>query len=182
MIQALHTIREGGVILYPTDTIWGLGCDASNADAIAKIQRIKQRDPHKNMLVLALPEFTTILNPTALNLLQNSIRPTTVIVPIHQIQFHNSTLGNYHESTLGIRFPKHPFCQSLLHSLGCPIISTSANLSGEPSPAHFEEISDKIKLSVDYCVPNLPEYQSNVTQASRILKIEPSGEINVIRD
>ena len=179
----LNTLHQGGTILYPTDTIWGIGCDASNADAIEKIYQIKQRDHSKSMLILCagkaqamLQEWESLLQPYF------SGRPTTFIIPAEKLPFRLAENLLAADGTIGIRFPQHDFCQKLLNAFGKPIVSTSANFSGEPSPQHYEDISDKLKSKIDYCVPPLPEFESGEINGSRILKILPEGGVQVIRE
>lgn len=180
--KAIETLNAGKTLLYPTDTIWGIGCDATNADAIEKIYQIKQRDHAKSMLILGagkaqemLQEWQSILQPYF------SGRPTTFIIPANRLPYPLADNLAAADGTIGIRFPQHDFCQKLLTAFGKPIVSTSANFSGEPSPQHYDDISDMLKSKIDYCVPPLPKFESGETNGSRILKILPEGEVQVIR-
>ena len=185
--QAIASLRDGGTILYPTDTIWGIGCDASNSLAVEKIYSIKQRDHSKSMLILALPEHLISLhddsaNRLAWNLLTQCDRPTTVIFP--QASLHLPFLASNlpaGDGSIGIRIPHHDFCQKLLTQFGKPIVSTSANFSGAPSPAKYEDIEHRLFDKVNYALPDLPEFRSSQSQSSRILKVSPSGDIITIR-
>ena len=181
--QAVKVLLEGGTILYPTDTIWGIGCDARNADAVERLYTIKERDHTKSMLVLVanLPSILNTLNipntPTS--------RPTTYILPE---TMWRSMLGDgiadnlaAADGSLGIRVPQHAFCQEVIRRLGAPLVSTSANLSGHPSPQRYEEIEEELKHRVDFCVPPLPELLSEETRGSRIVKLLPDGTQTVIR-
>lgn len=180
--STLDILQQGGTILYPTDTIWGIGCDATNTDAIEKIYQIKQRDHSKSMLILCagkaqevLQEWQSLLQPYFTG------RPTTFIIPADRLPYPLAENLLATDGTIGIRFPQHDFCQKLLNAFGKPIVSTSANFSGEPSPQHYEDISHKLKSKIDYCVSPLPKFESGEINGSRILKILPEGEVQVIR-
>ncbi len=184
--QAVKVLLEGGTILYPTDTIWGIGCDARNADAVERLYAIKERDHTKSMLVLVanLPSILNTLNiPNTPN--TPTARPTTYILPE---TMWRSMLGDgiadnlaAADGSLGIRVPQHAFCQEVIRRLGAPLVSTSANLSGHPSPQRYEEIEEELKHRVDFCVPPLPELLSEETRGSRIVKLLPDGTQTVIR-
>ena len=174
--QAIDVLRRGGTILYPTDTIWGIGCDARNQKAVQRIYAIKERDHSKSMLLLV--ERGTWKE-------ESCERPTTYILPREQWQ---SLVGDgiadnlpAADGSLGIRIPNHRFCQELIRRLGAPIVSTSANLSGHLSPSSYAEIEEEIKKRVDYCVPPIAEFLSNETQGSRIVKISADGSQTIIR-
>ena len=181
--QTVEVLQKGGTILYPTDTIWGIGCDARNADAVECIYAIKQRDHSKSMIVLVEN------SPNTLNLLNTPItqtdRPTTYILPrsIWHDEMHLFVADNIPaaDGSLGIRIPNHAFCQEVIRRLGAPLVSTSANLSGHPSPKNYDEIEEGLKRRVDFCVPPLSEFLSNETRGSRIVKIHPDGSTTIIR-
>jgi len=181
--NALDCLRHGGVILYPTDTIWGIGCDCANADAVEKIYSIKQRDHSKSMLLLACDDFLTG-NPAIDRLLHSEEKPTTVIVPIDLLPNGMSIAPNLpaDDGTIGIRLPKHRFCQEIVLQLGRPIVSTSANFSGQPSPSHRSDIDGRLVTMMDYCIPDLPEFASGVSKPSRIVKMSGDGETITLRD
>lgn len=180
--QALETVRNGGLILYPTDTIWGIGCDALNTEAVGRINRIKGRDESKHMILLLenenqLQSYVREIPEVAYQLIEYSDRPMTIIY---------SGAKNLPESliapdgSIGIRIVKEPFCQELIRRFRRPIVSTSANLSGEPSPEHFGDIDEVIKSQVDYVVA----YGQSATERrepSVIIKLEPSGRFEFIR-
>lgn len=174
--KAVAILRAGGTILYPTDTIWGIGCDARNKEAVERIYSIKERDHSKSMLILVGDGNMTK---------GNEERPTTYILP--QTIWHGDMeleiADNLPASdgSLGVRMPKHFFCQEVIRRLGAPIVSTSANLSGHPSPKSYTEIEDELKKRVDYCVPPLAEFLSNETRGSRIVKIGADGSQTIIR-
>lgn len=180
---ALSFLREGKTILYPTDTIWGIGCDATDRRAVERIYSIKKRNHSKSMLVLATREMlVSSLSDEAVALLNSTDRPTTVILP--QTVFIEKMADNLPaaDGTIGVRLPQTDFCVELLTQFGHPIVSTSANLSGDPSPATFYDISEAIKHSVDYCPSEVPIIRNNDGISSRIVKVEPSGKCTIIRE
>lgn len=174
--QTVEMLQRGGTILYPTDTIWGIGCDARNRDAVERIYAIKERDRSKSMLVLVADGML----PT-----EADSRPTTYIMPREKWgpMLGDNVADNLPavDGSLGIRLPRHTFCQEVIRRLGAPLVSTSANLSGHPSPLQYSEIEDTVKQRVDYCVPPLEEFLSAETRGSRIVKVNPDGTITVIR-
>lgn len=180
--SALETLRGGRTLLYPTDTIWGIGCDATDADAIEKIYTIKERDHSKSMLILASKEMLAPgLPDEAADLLLRSDRPTTVILPANFIAIPLASNLPAHDGTIGVRIPRMDFCQQLLSLFGRPVVSTSANLSGHPSPAAYEEISDELKQRIDCCLPDAPCFRHPSVGSSRIVKLEPNGGIQILR-
>lgn len=174
--KTVVTLLEGGVILYPTDTIWGIGCDARNREAVERIYSIKERDRSKSMLVLVESGKWNV---------ESDGRPTTYIMPRERWEplLGCSVADNLPaaDGTLGIRQPNHTFCQEVIRRLGAPLVSTSANLSGRPSPQKYNEIEEAVKQRVDYCVPPLEELMSAETRGSRIVKINTDGSLSVIR-
>ena len=163
--QAVAALRSGKTLLYPTDTIWGIGCDARNGEAVEKLYAIKERDHSKSMIIL--------------------VESGTYILPkeIWQGELGLEVADNLAaaDGTLGIRMPKHPFCQAVIKKLGAPIVSTSANLSGHPSPQNYEEIEEELKRRIDYCVPPLAKFLSGETRGSRIVKLNPDGSQTILR-
>ena len=180
---ALAALRQGHTLLYPTDTIWGIGCDATNADAVERIYAIKQRDHSKSMLILATEQMLTPDTPAeALQLLLRSPRPTTVILPASMLAVpiaHNLPAA---DGTVGVRIPQFDFCQQLLHELGCPLVSTSANLSGYPSPATYADIDPTLKQRIDCCLPDHPSFHHPTIAPSRIIKVMLDGTLATLRD
>jgi len=176
--QAVEVLRSGGTILYPTDTIWGIGCDARNAEAVERLYAIKERDRTKSMLVLVASGRWSKVDG-------NNLRPTTYILPrsVWQDEMLLDVAPNLpaDDGTLGVRVPRHVFCQEVIRHLGAPLVSTSANLSGRPSPRGYGEIEEELKRRVDYCVPPLPEFLSGETSGSRIVKMNPDGSETLIR-
>ena len=185
--QLLHTalaaLREGMTLLYPTDTIWGIGCDAANADAIERFYAIKQRDYSKSMLILANEQMLAPHIPSeARQLLLHSPRPTTVILPVDMLAVPIADNLPAADGTIGVRIPQFHFCQQLLHELGSPLVSTSANLSGQPSPTTYADIAPALKQRIDLCLPDHPAFHHAPTGSSRILRLNPDGSVTTLRD
>lgn len=174
--RTVEVLLNGGTILYPTDTIWGIGCDARNAAAVEKIYALKERDHTKSMLVLVESGRWRE---------GNGGRPTTYILPREiwhdelQVEVADNLVAA--DGTLGVRVPQHTFCQEVMRRLGAPLVSTSANLSGHPSPQSYDDIEEGLKCRVDYCVAPLPELLSCEKQGSRIVKVAADGSEIVIR-
>lgn len=180
--KALEVLKSGGVILYPTDTIWGLGCDATNPEAVQKIYKIKKREDSKSMLVLMenpalLERYVDEVPEVAWDLVEISTTPLTVIYPGAKNLAANLIAG---DGSVGIRFTKEDFTTRLLQRFRRPIVSTSANISGEKAPAFFDEISEDIKEQADYIV----EFRQDdviPSKPSSIIKLGPGGQIDIIR-
>ena len=175
----VDALRQKKIILYPTDTVWGVGGDATDSKVVQKVYHLKQREDHKAMSILVaskemLESYVESIPNQAASFLEGD-RPTTVIYPKGVGLAHNLMGEDY---SIGIRIPKHPFCQELIKQFGKPIISTSANISGKPTPLSFESIDTEILDGVDYIVP-LREKSSN--QPSRVIKIDSKGEIHILR-
>ncbi len=180
--KALEIVRKGGIILYPTDTIWGIGCDATNNAAIDRIFQLKQRPDSKSMITLLddsakLIKYVKEVPPMAWDLVDNATKPLTIIYP-DVVNLASGAIAP--DGTAGIRVTGHEFCKNLIHKLGRPITSTSANLSGNPSPASFAEIDPDILHGVDYVV-NLQKDETTPQQPSTIIKLGLNGTIQFIR-
>ncbi len=180
-MQEIEILNKGGIILYPTDTIWGLGCDATQPLAIKRIIELKGRDNSKNLLLLVsdldmLRDYVEEIPQEALDLMDKHNTPITIIYPKSK-NLPINLLSQ--DDSIGIRIPNHKYCQSLLKEFGKPIISTSANLSNEPSPISFQTISQTIKQGVDFI--SSIEQDKTSTQASSIYKITIEGELIKIR-
>lgn len=179
---AVKALREGRTLLYPTDTLWGLGCDATLPEAVEKLYALKGRDPGKAMLVLAGEDMLgTELPREVADLLLRSARPTTVVMPVEWLAMPVADNLPAADGTVGVRVPRMAFCQQMLAALGHPIVSTSANLSGEPSPTCYAEISPVLRSRVDCCLPDSAEFPHTQAQASRIVKVLPTGGVAVLR-
>lgn len=181
--NALEVLKSGGVILYPTDTIWGIGCDATNAEAVKRIYEIKQRADSKSMLVLMeninlLERYMQEVPEIAYDLIEVTDKPMTIIYPAAKNLAPNLVAE---DGSVGIRLTEERFTQQLIQRFRRPIVSTSANISGQPSPAFFDEVSDEIKEAVDYVV-NYRQDDTTPSRPSSIIKLGVGGQIQVIRE
>ena len=190
--KAIEVLRSGGVILYPTDTVWGIGCDATDPEAVAKVYAIKNREDSKSLVLLAsdidmVCRYVKEIPEMAVQLVEVNDKPMTIIYP-------GAVIGNAEEKsphclaynavaedgTVGIRIPMMDFCQQLVSRFGRPIVSTSANISGEATPKKFAEISEQIKSAVDYIVePSLE--RGSTGKSSSIIKVGLDYSIEIIR-
>ena len=180
--NCLNTLRKGGIILYPTDTVWGIGCDASNTQAIQKIYDLKGRTSSKAFITLVGSEVMlerTVINipEIAWDLIESANRPLTLIYDEVKGIAPNAIAE---DGSCGIRLAKDTFCQQLIQRLGKPIISTSANVSGEETPRDFRSISDTILKGVDFVV-NYRQNEVTSQKSSNIIKLKNNGEIKIIR-
>ncbi len=180
--KALEVLKNGGLILYPTDTVWGIGCDATNAEAVAKVYALKKREDSKSMIVLLdtdnkLQSYVSEIPDVAYDLIEYSEKPLTIIYSGAKNLASNLVSA---DGSIGIRIPKHDFCEQLIQRFRKPIVSTSANISGEPTPVTFSEISQDIMDGVDYVV-DLEQMSSEPKQPSTIMKLEADGKFVFIR-
>lgn len=180
--KALEVLKKGGIILYPTDTIWGIGCDATNADAVDRIFKLKGRDSEKSMIILLdtdnkLAGYVNNIPEVAYDLIEYAERPLTIIYSGAKNLAENVP---HKDGSIAIRIVKHAFCEQLIQRFRKPIISTSANISMTPSPANFMQISDEIINGVDYVV-NLEQDDLTQKRSSIIMKLEPDGRFVFIR-
>lgn len=183
IIRCLEVLKRGGTILYPTDTIWGIGCDATNKEAVQKVYAIKKRDDSKSLIVLVADErdiLQLVAAPDlqAFNYLAEQDRPTTIIF--------NGALGLpdnlvASDGSIAIRIVQDEFCRHLIRRLRKPLVSTSANISGEPSPQNFSDISNAIKEQVDYVV-TWRQGDTTPAKPSRIVKWNENGSLTIIRE
>lgn len=190
---ALKALRAGGTVLYPTDTVWGLGCDATDPAAVARIFEIKQRSDSKSLVLLAadldmVARYVREIPGIAVDLVEVNDKPMTVIYPgavagepdAPGDRWHLARNAVAEDGSVGIRIPMAEFCRELAFKLGRPIVSTSANISGEPTPRRFSEIPDAVKDAVDFVVP--PSFDTESTgAASQIIKVGLGGEVEIIR-
>jgi L-threonylcarbamoyladenylate synthase len=179
--NAFEVIKNGGIILYPTDTVWGIGCDATNPEAIAKIYALKQREDSKSMIVLMngdkmMYNVFSAIPDLAWDLWDLSEKPTTLILDNPRNIAENLIAA---DKTLGVRIIKEPFCFKLLERMKKPIVSTSANISGMAAPKTFKEISPEIIKGVDYVV-NL-QRDKVCKNPSTIIKLSLDNQVKVIR-
>jgi L-threonylcarbamoyladenylate synthase len=180
--KAVEVLRKGGIILYPTDTVWGIGCDATNQEAVAKVYEIKKREDSKSLVLLAsdidmICRYVKEIPEMAVQLVEVNDKPMTIIYPGAMGLAPNAVAE---DGTVGIRIPMMDFCCQLASRLGRPIVSTSANISGEPTPKKFAEIPQQIKDAVDHIVD--PSLEAGATgQASSIIKVGLDYTIQIIR-
>ena len=205
--EAVEILRKGGVILYPTDTVWGIGCDATNEAAVARVFEIKRRSEAKSLVLLAsdldmVAKYVKQIPSIAIDLVEVNDAPMTIIYPGAQYLAPNAVAE---DGSVGIRIPLVPedeasedeaparkgaapkgnltagaFCRELVRRLRRPLVSTSANISGEPTPASFAEISEEIKGTVDYVVPK-PFGAGASGRSSQIIKLGLDGEVQILR-
>lgn len=180
--NALDALRKGGIIVYPTDTIWGIGCDATNAEAVKKIYDLKQRAESKSMLALvdsevALERCVDDVPEVAWELIEAAVRPLTIIYD-HPHGVAPNLLAE--DGSLGIRITREDFSRELCRRLRRPLVSTSANISGEKAPAAFKDISPEILEGVDYVVEYRQD-EDTKSVASNIIKVSDGGLFKIIR-
>ncbi|MDO4826589.1 MAG: L-threonylcarbamoyladenylate synthase [Bacteroidia bacterium] len=196
---ALKALKAGGVILYPTDTVWGLGCDATDPAAVARIYEIKRRSDSKSLVLLAsdmdmVARYIKVIPNIAIDLVEVNDRPMTLIYPgaicgpapapgealpkgeRHHLAFNTVAP----DGSVGIRIPMSEFCVELVRRFGKPIVSTSANISGEPAPGNFAQISPEILQAADYTVASALESGATGV-SSQIIKVEVDGQVKIIR-
>lgn len=179
--KSLVFLNEGKLILYPTDTIWGIGCDATNEEAVKKIYELKQRQDSKALICLVanqamLERYVEKVPEVAYDIMDLATKPTTIVFDKPKELAKNLIAS---DNTIAIRVASDKFCQYLINKFGKPIVSTSANISGEPSPKNFKAISNRILQGVDYVV-NLQREKENSTPSS-IIKLANDGSVKVIR-
>ena len=181
--EAVRVMRGGGIILYPTDTVWGLGCDATNAAAVERIYRLKRSENKKSMLVLCASADMTVryVNKApgvAFEVMELAPSPLTAILPGAAGVAENLIPE---EGTLGVRIPDHEFCRRMLAGLKKPIVSTSANISGEATPVGLQDVAKEIVDGVDFVVN--PRFEGKPTRkASSIIAFGEGGEVKIIRE
>jgi len=180
--KVLEILKKGGIILYPTDTVWGIGCDAGNFEAVKKIYALKQREESKSMICLVsglqmLEKHVSEIPQMAYELMDYAVKPTTII---YDAPFNVAENLIAEDNSLAIRVTDDEFCRSLIRKLHRPLVSTSANLSGEKAPMNFKEISDVILKGVDYVV-NLHRDKKGANP-STIIKLKNDGSVKVIRE
>ncbi len=181
--RTVEILRDGGVILYPTDTVWGLGCDATNEKAVKRIFEIKKRSDTKAMIILIdnpskLQNYVEEVPDIAWDLIEFSEKPLTIIYP----QAKNLAVNLIaDDKTIGIRVTKEDFSRNLCAQFRIPVVSTSANVSGNPTPLNFDQISDEIKSAVDYVV-NFRQDDLSKAKPSSIIKLGKGNIFQLIRE
>ena len=180
--NCIEVLQKGGLILYPTDTVWGIGCDATNEVAVARIYQLKQRIETKKMIVLMASErevmqYVTLLDLSVFDYLETVTKPTTVIYE-GVISLAENIIGE--DGTVGIRICEDDFCKHLIKRLQKPLVSTSANVSGQPTPSFYTEIDEMILHGVDYIVQyRRDDYTPK--EPSSVIKWSNDGEMEIIR-
>lgn len=179
--ESITVLKRGGLLLYPTDTVWGIGCDATNADAVDKIFTLKKRAESKSLICLVsdfkmLNQYIENIPEIAYSILKYAEQPTTIIYD-DPIRVAENLIAE--DNTLGIRVVEDGFCKALIKKLGKPLVSTSANISGEKTPMRFPEISEPILEGVDYIVNLQRKHKS--TKSSTIIKLKNNGQVEILR-
>ena len=190
--KAIEVLRAGGIILYPTDTVWGIGCDATNPEAVAKVYAIKNREDSKSLVLLAsdidmICRYVREIPEMAVQLIEVNDKPMTIVYPGAVVGKEGEKSPHClaynavaEDGTVGIRIPMMDFCQQLISRFGRPIVSTSANISGEATPKKFDEITEQIKTAVDWVVD--PSLERGATgKSSSIIKVGLDYSIEIIR-
>lgn len=180
--QCIETMKDGGIILYPTDTVWGIGCDPMNDSAIAEIYRLKQRSVSKSMIILVADEdeilnYTDTSSIKIYDYIKGINKPTTVIYP--NAKNVSPNLINT-DGSIAIRVVKDEFCKCLIRQYGKPLVSTSANISGYPAPGNFRDVDILIREGVDYIVTHKQE-DKTIATPSAIIRINENGQVEIIR-
>jgi len=180
--NALKALRAGGVILYPTDTIWGLGCDATNAEAVRKIYAIKQRAENKSLIILVnspgmLERYVDNPPEVALQMAELSESPLTIVYDRGRSLAEGVASA---DGSVGVRICADPFCDELITGLRKPLVSTSANISGATAPALFDEISEELKALVDYVCQWKQDDRSRA-KASSVIRVSGNGVVKILR-
>ncbi len=180
--QAVQTMREGGLILYPTDTIWGIGCDATNSEAVRKVYRLKQREDSKALICLVdsanrLQRYVFRVPDVAWNLIEFASKPLTLILDGACNLAPELIAG---DGSVGMRVTREAISHELCYRFQKAVVSTSANISGQPSPANFSEVSPEIVAGVDYVMKSRQNDLSKATP-SQIVKLALDGEVHIIR-
>lgn len=180
--NAVRTLKAGGLILYPTDTVWGIGCDATNSSAVSKIYQLKNRNEEKSMIILLAEEadiqnYTQQENPKTYPYLKGISSPVTMIYT-KAVNLAPNLINA--DGSVGIRVVKDPFCRSLIRAFEKPIVSTSSNISGYPAPALFMDIDKKIKAGVDYIVKHRQD-DMVPGRPSTVIRVLENGDYEILR-
>jgi len=180
--NALAILRRGGVIVYPTDTIWGIGCDATNEAAVQRIYEIKKRQDSKSLIILVTEErdvlqYVAAPDPAVFDFIEDQSRPVTIIFE-HAVGLPDNLVAD--DGSIAIRIVRDEFCRHLIKRLRKPMVSTSANISSQPSPQNFSQVSEQIKNSVDHIV-KWKQNDATIGQPSQIIKWNNDGTRTVIR-
>ena len=180
--KCVEVLQSGGIIVYPTDTVWGIGCDATNEAAVEKVFQLKQRPPQKSMIILLadardILQYVAAPPPDIIAMVEGFDTPTTVIYD-HVLGLAANAIAE--DDSMGIRVTTDPFCKALIKRFRKPIISTSANISGRPTPAIFGQIEDEILSGADYVV-QFRQDDRTVRSSSRIVRMDDDGNLVILR-
>ncbi len=180
--KSVTLLRQGKILLYPTDTIWGIGCDATNVKAVERVYKLKNRHEQKSMIVLLadkekIQDFVEAVPPIAFDLIENAASPITIVYDKAKNLPKNLIAS---DGTIAIRVVQGDYCTAVIRGLGKPLVSTSANISGEPAPKTFGQISETIKERVDYVV-DIHRSRIRSVRPSTILKLETNGTFKILR-
>lgn len=180
--NCIKELKAGNLILYPTDTVWGIGCDATNPDAVKKVYALKKREDTKALICLVanqamLERHVKEVPEVAYDIIDLATKPTTIVFD-EPVGVAKNLIAE--DNTLAIRVASDKFCQYLINKFGKPIVSTSANISGQPTPKRFQDIQPEILKGVDYVV-NLPDVNNDPSPSS-IIKLANDGQVKVIRE
>ena len=180
--SCLEVINRGGTILYPTDTVWGIGCDALNGDAIEKVYNLKQRPKGKSCIVLLadardILQYVAAPPPDIIAIVEQFSQPTTVVFD-GALGFPDNLAGD--DGSIAIRIPDDPFCKALIKRMKKPLVSTSANISGKPSPQTFDQVEAEIIQGVDYAV-QFRRADTTIRPPSRVVRINENGDLEILR-
>lgn len=180
--KSVEILKKGGIILYPTDTVWGIGCDATNYDAVSRIFQVKQRSESKSLIILVnseamLKHYVAEIPTQILEFLQRVESPTTVIYKKPKNLASNVIAQ---DNSVAIRIVKDDFCQRLIAEFGKPIVSTSANISGESTPAHFGQIDPRIVNQMDFVVKYRQD-DRQIASSSRLIRFSSEGKVEILR-
>jgi len=180
--KALKVLKKGGNILYPTDTVWGIGCDATNNKAVARIFSLKKRPEKKSFIILLdqvekIKDYVEVFPPQVSDLILNYNRPLTIVFP-NAKNLSKNLISE--DGSIAIRVVRHEFCKELINALGKPLVSTSANVSGNKTPILFRDIDDYIKEKVSYVV-GLEQHNINPASPSTVIKIDKKGNYEILR-
>lgn len=182
IMNAVDVMRKGGVILYPTDTVWGIGCDATNAEAVSKVYQIKRRNDSKALICLVdsavrLQRYVRNVPEVAWNVLELATKPTTVVLD-NAVNLAPNLIAD--DGSIGIRITGEPFSKELCYRFQKPIVSTSANISGEPAAQNYGDISPELLEAVDYvCFSRRQEHKPHTP--SSIVRLRQDGQVEIIR-
>ena len=180
--RAIETLRNGGIILYPTDTVWGIGCDATNPDAVKKVYEIKHRDDSKALICLVdadarLHRYVRNVPDVAWDIFELATKPTTIILD-DAVNLAPNLIAE--DGTIAMRITQEPFSKELCYRFQKPLVSTSANISGEPAAQNYCDISEELLNAVDYvCWSRRQEHKPHTP--SSIIKLEKNGTVAIIR-